>query len=102
MKDLRFNLPAGLVGDPVPFPQCPLAKFTRKAEDAQNFCPDNTVVGVASVNISYPAGGGFPATFAVPLFALTPVIGEPARFGSRFKVCLCISTRRCERAATMG
>ncbi len=27
VKDLRFNLPPGLVGNPTPFPQCPLAKF---------------------------------------------------------------------------
>ncbi len=82
VKDLHFKLPAGLIGDPVPFPECPLAKFTAEVEDGQNLCPDDAAVGVASVSISDPAGSeGSPVTFAVPLFNLTPVYGEPARFG---------------------
>jgi uncharacterized repeat protein (TIGR01451 family) len=80
LKDLRFDLPPGLVGNPTPFPECPLAKFIANAGEGQNFCPDNTVVGVASVAISFPIGG-LPATIAVPLFSLVPSTGEPARFG---------------------
>jgi hypothetical protein len=80
VKDLRFNLPPGLIGNPTPFPQCPLTKFLGNALEGQNFCPDNTVVGIASVSFSFPVGGS-PATIAVPLFALVPSIGEPARFG---------------------
>jgi uncharacterized repeat protein (TIGR01451 family) len=80
VKDLRFNLPPGLIGNPTPFPQCPLAKFLANASEGQNFCPDDTVVGIASVSISFPVGGS-PSTFAVPLFALVPSVGEPARFG---------------------
>jgi hypothetical protein len=80
VKDLRFNLPAGLIGNPTPFRQCSLTKFTANAGEGQNFCPDNTVVGVASVSIAYPVGG-VPSTFAVPLYSLTPTVGEPARFG---------------------
>jgi hypothetical protein len=84
-KDLRFDLPPGLIGNPTPFPQCPLAKFLGNAGSGQNFCPDSTVVGVASVTISDPLQGGSekPAfnTLEVPLFALEPSVGEPARFG---------------------
>ncbi len=80
VKDLHFKLPAGLVGNPTPFPTCPLSKFTVLAPGGQNFCPDDTAVGVASVSISIPVGGSR-STYAVPLFALTPVYGEPARFG---------------------
>ncbi len=80
VKDLRFNLPPGLIGNPTPFPQCPLAKFTANAQSGQNFCPNNTVVGVASVTIV--AIEGLPLqTKDVPLFALVPSVGEPARFG---------------------
>ncbi len=50
VKDLRFNTPPGLVGNPTPFPQCPLAKFTNIFREG-NMCPDNTVVGIASVTI---------------------------------------------------
>ena len=80
VKDLRFNLPPGLIGNPTPFPQCPLAKFIGNAGEGENFCPPNTVVGVASVSISFPIGGS-PATLAVPLFSLVPSTGEPAHFG---------------------
>lgn len=78
VKDLRFNLPPGLIGNPTPFPQCPLAKFVH-VTGYGNLCPDSTVVGVASVNtasLNSPI-----VTSTVPLFALVPSYGEPARFG---------------------
>jgi len=76
-KDLHFNLPPGLIGNPTPFPQCPLVKFLDNAGSGQNSCPDNTVVGVAQVSL-YLEGE---AVLEVPLFTLVPSIGEPARFG---------------------
>src|ERR1700722_895266 len=84
VKDLHFKLPPGLVGNPTPFPQCPIGKFTGNAENGQNFCPDDTAIGVASVTVVEVISGGgslVQTTFAVPLFALVPSIGEPARFG---------------------
>jgi hypothetical protein len=80
VKDLHFALPPGLVGNPTPFPECPLAKFIAFAGIAANHCPADTVVGVASVTISQP-GEDRKTTFEVPLFALVPSTGEPARFG---------------------
>jgi hypothetical protein len=79
VKDLRFNLPPGLIGNPTPFPQCPLTKFIGNAGQGQNFCPDDTVVGIASVTFTFPVGNPV-ATAAVPLFSLVPSVGEPARF----------------------
>ncbi|HUN79752.1 MAG TPA: hypothetical protein VMU32_12570 [Solirubrobacteraceae bacterium] len=79
-KDLHFNLPAGLVGNPTPFPECPLSKFTANPGGGVNLCPDDTVVGVASVTIG-ELGGAFKNVYHVPLFALVPSVGEPARFG---------------------
>ncbi|HEY2141525.1 MAG TPA: hypothetical protein VGG98_05640 [Solirubrobacteraceae bacterium] len=82
VKDLHVNLPPGLIGNPTPFPQCPLVKFLGAAEDGQNNCADNTVVGVASVTATFPVGNAEPVeTIEVPLFALVPTVGEPARFG---------------------
>jgi hypothetical protein len=78
VKDLHFDLPPGLVGNPTPFPQCTLAQFTANAQEGRNFCPNDTVVGVASVTV---LEGGQKVTFHVPLFALVPSVGEPARFG---------------------
>jgi len=81
-KDLHFDLPPGLIGNPTPFPACPLVKFLENAEEFQDFCPDNTVVGVASVTVANPTLGKI--TKSVPLFSLTPAVGEPARFGFYF------------------
>ena len=80
VKDLHFALPPGLIGNPLPFPQCSLTKFLDNAGSGQNLCPDNTVVGVSSVTVSLP-GEDRKTTFEVPLFALVPSVGEPARFG---------------------
>jgi uncharacterized repeat protein (TIGR01451 family) len=79
VKDLRFNLPPGLIGNPTLFPQCPIAKFQANATSGQDFCPDNTVIGVASITVN-SAGYGL-STREVPLFSLVPSVGEPARFG---------------------
>ncbi len=79
VKDLRFNLPPGLIGNPLPFPQCPLKEFVHKVGNG-DACPDDTVVGVASVTFTVNQGSE-PNTFDVPLFALEPSVGEPARFG---------------------
>ncbi len=79
VKDLHFNLPPGLIGNPIPFPQCPLSEFLANAEDGANFCPDNTIVGVVTLSLFFNGSTKFDDT--VPLFALTPSVGEPARFG---------------------
>jgi len=79
VKDLHFKLPPGLIGNPLPFPQCPLAKFIANIGSGQNLCPDNTVVGVSAVTLFL--SGNFKFTLEVPLFALVPSFGEPARFG---------------------
>ena len=81
VKDLLFKLPPGLVGNPTPFPQCPLAKFTAIIDSDFDLCPDNTAVGIASVTIALPFSNETIATFQAPLFALVPSVGEPARFG---------------------
>ncbi len=81
-KDLRFNLPPGLIGNPTPLPQCSLKEFIYSQESGQPQCPDDTQVGIATPIIT-----GFDKTARVsystslPLFILQPAVGEPARFG---------------------
>jgi hypothetical protein len=77
-KDLQFRLPAGLVGNPTVIPQCTEQAFNTPLlpPTAGNVCPDDTAVGVAAVTITYVD----PVTIVVPLFNLTPAVGEPARF----------------------
>jgi hypothetical protein len=80
-KDLRFNLPAGLVGNPTPLPKCSMYQFTTTAGAG---CPLNTVVGVASPTVTEVPFVGIehvPFTSSYPLLSLQPSVGEPARFG---------------------
>jgi hypothetical protein len=81
-KDMRFNLPPGLVGNPTPLPQCSLhvflAQFSGNTE--ANLCPDQTVVGVA-VPLLSAFGGHGPYPTLEPMYSLEPSVGEPARFG---------------------
>ncbi len=80
-KDLRFNLPPGLIGNPTPIPKCSLRQFMLSAQGGVR-CPDNTVVGVST-----PIVTGFSKDARVsyatsePLYSLEPAVGEPARFG---------------------
>ncbi|MBA3865972.1 MAG: hypothetical protein H0X42_06450 [Solirubrobacterales bacterium] len=79
-RNLRFKLPAGLVGDPTAVPQCSDDDFYNVQTTEANTCPDDTVIGVASVSIIEPQNFRL-AQLAVPVFNLTPARGEPARFG---------------------
>jgi hypothetical protein len=81
VKDLHFDLPPGLIGNPTPFAQCPLSKFLLVPE---SLCTSNTVVGVVSIDLLLEFGGpqdSFVYTENAPLYNLVPVTGEPARFG---------------------
>jgi hypothetical protein len=76
-KDLNFKLPAGLIGNPTPFPRCTLAQFFAASGTT---CPPQTALGVAIVTAHEPIALGV-TTFTVPVFNLEPSVGEPARFG---------------------
>jgi hypothetical protein len=81
-KDLSFNWPAGLIGNPNPFPVCSAAQFNSQPEGLENVngCPAATAVGVAVVTVTSP-NVIFTGTFTQPVFNLEPHPGEPARFG---------------------
>jgi hypothetical protein len=78
-KDLRFNLPPGLVGNPVPLPKCNTKVFVEEGQTGGGVCPADTVVGVAAA----VTAGSIPEAPIVtnPLYSLEPAVGEPARFG---------------------
>ena len=78
-KDVYTLLPAGLVGNPTPFPTCSLEQFL-KGNAAEDECPPSTAIGVVSVTVDEPVTF-HELTFTVPLFNLQPYHGEPARFG---------------------
>jgi hypothetical protein len=86
-KDLTFNLPPGLIGNPDSYERCPIAQFVnftaKSGLFSVNECPAGSVIGVASVLLHEEEAEQphreLPIT--VPLFNLTPAPGEPARFG---------------------
>jgi hypothetical protein len=79
-KDLRINLPAGLIGNPVGIPQCSELDFTTHPSAEINLCPGETAVGVAVVRVTEP-NVIHTITAVEPVFNLEPAKGEPARFG---------------------
>jgi hypothetical protein len=80
-KDLRLELPAGLIANSTQFPQCTETQFSTSSSGV-DLCPADTALGVASVTVDDPADfGPAPVTLTVPVFNLAPAVGEPARFG---------------------
>jgi hypothetical protein len=79
-KDLQFELPPGQLANVTTLPKCTMAQFSALVLGSANLCPDNTVIGVASVSLFEPATLGL-ITLPVPLVNLEPKRGEPARFG---------------------
>ena len=80
-RNLKLNLPSGLVGDATLLPRCSDLDFSNLAQGGfENLCPAETVVGVATVTVFEPTVLGL-ATLPMPVFNLVPGQGEPARFG---------------------
>jgi hypothetical protein len=79
-REVNVKLPAGLIGNPTPFPQCSAAQFAKAEEKHSNACPQDTAVGFANITIETTQIDGV-NVFSVPVFNLVPDRGEPARFG---------------------
>jgi hypothetical protein len=79
-RNLRFPLPAGLVGTARGVPQCSMSVFLA-IDQFRNKCPDESAIGVISATVIEHQAFGV-VRLAVPLFNLPPGLGEPARFGA--------------------
>ncbi|MGD1057019.1 MAG: hypothetical protein ABR992_06330 [Solirubrobacteraceae bacterium] len=85
-RNLSFKLPPGLLGDanvvgnPNAPQECSGLDFGVHGESDLNACPEDTAVGVASVEFTDPITLYY-ANKVVPVFNLVPAQGEPARFG---------------------
>jgi hypothetical protein len=82
VRNLKFDLPAGLVARATSVEPCSTAQFTEVTEAGQgnlNGCPANSAIGAASV--TYFTEALSLHTELVPVFNLVPQPGEPARFG---------------------
>jgi hypothetical protein len=71
-KDVRFDLPPGLVGTTVGIPRCTMAEVTNAAN-----CPQNTMVGTSTLIVQSSLGR---LVITVPVFNIAPSPGEPAAF----------------------
>ncbi len=80
VKDLHFDLPAGLIGNPEVIPRCTSQEFDELGPSDINGCPPETAIGVAHAYFDSAAEGAGTLGL-VPLFNLTPGVGEPAKFG---------------------
>jgi hypothetical protein len=79
-KNVDFQWPAGLIGDPSAIPRCTLGQFLQDISGLYNECTPQTAVGVATVTVFEPTSFGT-LVLTTPLFNLDPAVGEPARFG---------------------
>jgi len=82
-KTIAGELPPGFIGNATPFVQCTDSQFAKepKLEGSAvvNECPAQSAVGVATVAFTEPQGSYSVAT--APIFNVTPLPGEPVRFG---------------------
>ena len=91
VKDVRFELPPGFVGNPNAVPKCPYRDFlTKTAVESGTACPDNTAVGEATVGFGEPRGYNSKKLHRVvddalyytnPVYNVEPPGGVPAELG---------------------
>lgn len=83
-RDVRFDLPPGLVGSAKNMPQCEMRRVTTMpAESPSEYCPRDTMVGMAAITFPYKYGPlANPELYSVtmPIYNVTPAPGEPAAF----------------------
>jgi hypothetical protein len=77
-KDVRFDLPKGVVGNTVGMPRCSMSAVLKES-NTPHPCPRDTIVGMATVTIGLAEGSGGP--FVAPVYNIAPAPGEPAAFG---------------------
>ncbi len=77
-KDVRFDLPPGLVGDARQLPTCTMKHVTESFIKPEA-CPVSTWVGMATIYTKENEDQG-PSASAVPVYAIKPAPGEPVAF----------------------
>jgi hypothetical protein len=74
-KDVRFDLPPGLVGTTVGVARCTMAEVSDNAN-----CPRDTMVGTATLIVFVAGALDERHTITVPVYNIAPSPGEPAAF----------------------
>jgi hypothetical protein len=78
LRDLKVELPAGLVGNPDAVPPCSEVDFITLVSNVTS-CDDESQVGIAHLKVALPYEP--PETYLVPLYNLEPAPGMPAKLG---------------------
>ncbi len=106
LRNVRVDLPPGLIGNPTAMPKCPKAsKIPTNTQAGDNdvrserLCPINTIVGTWRWRC--PVDGGVERIVA-PVFNLEPPPGVAAQFGFAFAIRRRSWTRWFAATATTG
>jgi hypothetical protein len=78
IKDLRFDLPPGLVGNPTAVPPCTSQEFATILGKASS-CPDSSAVGVAKVKVALAFEDL--KTYSTPVYNVQAPAGAAAQIG---------------------
>jgi hypothetical protein len=78
-KDIRFDLPPGLVGNTVGLPRCKMQNVSEIVSTPSG-CPTDTMVGMATITIGGESTRLIADTFTTPVYAIEPAPGEPVAF----------------------
>jgi hypothetical protein len=85
LRNVRVDLPPGLVGNPTAVPQCPRTRripaddIDVNRSNPREFCPPESVVGLSLVTT--PGAGGTVQTLPSVVFNIEPPPGVAATFG---------------------
>jgi hypothetical protein len=79
VRDVRSDLPVGLVGNTVGMPRCSMSKVLLQVRDP-NACPRDTMVGIASLMLDEGDGAEGILPLSTPVYNIAPAPGEPAAF----------------------
>ncbi|MCL2770642.1 MAG: hypothetical protein FWD42_11140, partial [Solirubrobacterales bacterium] len=81
-KDIRFDLPPGLVGNTTRLPQCTMESVLQQLTHSggEDPCPTQSMVGIATMYLGLFPGSG-PWGVTTPIYAIKPAPGEPVAFG---------------------
>lgn len=79
-KDVRVDLPAGFIANPIATPRCTTAELANaQGAEPEPLCPPSSQVGTTLVRLNELPG---PVVLGpVPLFNMVPAPDEPAQFG---------------------
>jgi hypothetical protein len=77
VRDIKVELPAGVIGNPTAVAQCSAQDFAAVA------CPAAAQVGIVTLTAGLFAGSGAPIDVSYAVYNLVPIDGRPAQFGFR-------------------